>query len=75
MDLVASNHEESGVTAATALSSDYTSLDYSLQLQIGIARAVAAGAAPLPSQQGVGPSAAPAGRGAPMTIPEVTRGQ
>jgi hypothetical protein len=36
------------IKAATALSPDYVSVDYSLQLQIGIARAINAGQASLP---------------------------
>jgi hypothetical protein len=37
------------IKAATALSSDYVSVDYSLQLQLGIARAVNEGQATLPT--------------------------
>ena len=37
------------IKAATALSSDYVSVDYSLQLQLGIARAINAGQASLPT--------------------------
>ena len=37
------------IKAATAFSPDYVSLDYSLQLQIGISRAVNAGQASLPA--------------------------
>jgi hypothetical protein len=37
------------IKAATALSPDYVSVDYSLQLQIGIARAINAGQASLPA--------------------------
>ena len=46
------------VKAATALSPDYVSLDYSLQLQLGIARAMAAGQASLPATlNSIGPTA------------------
>jgi hypothetical protein len=41
------------IKAFTPLSGDYYSVDYSLQLQIGIARAVEAGQASLPSGTGV----------------------
>jgi hypothetical protein len=62
------------IRAATPLSPSYTSLDYSLQLQIGIARAVEAGAATLPAPQGALPGAARISS-QPLKIPEVTRGQ
>jgi hypothetical protein len=62
------------IRSATALSPSYTSLDYSLQLQIGIARAVEAGAATLPAPQGVLPGGATTSP-SPLKIPEVTRGQ
>jgi hypothetical protein len=38
------------IKVATALSPDYTSVDYSLQLQLGIARAIEAGQASLPTR-------------------------
>jgi hypothetical protein len=41
------------IKAFTPLSGDYFSVDYSLQLQIGIARAVEAGQATLPTGTGV----------------------
>jgi hypothetical protein len=41
------------IKSATALSGDYYSVDYSLQLQLGIARAIQAGQASLPSGTGV----------------------
>lgn len=41
------------IKAATALSGDYYSVDYSLQLQLGIARAIQAGQASLPAGTGV----------------------
>jgi len=41
------------IKAATPLSGDYYSVDYSLQLQLGIARAIQAGAASMPSNSGV----------------------
>src|SRR5262249_49114048 len=37
------------IKSATALSADYISVDYSLQLQMGISRAITAGKASLPS--------------------------
>jgi len=37
------------IKAATALSPDYVSVDYSLQLQLGISRAINAGQASLPA--------------------------
>jgi hypothetical protein len=40
------------IKAGTALSPDYVSVDYSLQLQIGIARAINAGQAPSRPQRG-----------------------
>jgi hypothetical protein len=64
------------IRAATALSADHVSLDYSLQLQQGIAHAVEAGAATLPpSPNGVSPRGGAGGRSAPVKIPEITRGQ
>jgi hypothetical protein len=62
------------VRAATALSGDYWSVDYSLQLQMGIARAVGAGQASLPVNLGVrGPVS---GSRAPATkLPVITRDQ
>lgn len=50
-------------------------LPYSLQLQIGIARAVAAGAASLPTPPGVAPAGTGGRRGVTVAIPEVTRDQ
>jgi hypothetical protein len=41
------------IKSFTPLSDDYYSVDYSLQLQIGIARAVQAGQASLPAGTGV----------------------
>ncbi len=41
------------IKAATPLSGDYYSVDYSLQLQLGIARAIQAGQASLPTGTGV----------------------
>lgn len=61
------------IKAATRLSPDYLSVDYSLQLQLGISRAINAGQASLPPNLNVGGRGA--GRSAaPVTnIPEITR--
>ena len=55
------------VKAATALSPDYVSVDYSLQMQAGIVRAVAAGQARLP------PDLNSTGRGTTRRRPVATR--
>jgi len=69
------------IKAATPLSPDYVSLDYSLQLQIGIARAIQGGAS-LPPDLNAAPHAAHAHahakaahthRSVPTEIPEVRR--
>jgi hypothetical protein len=68
------------IKAATPLSPDYVSLDYSLQLQIGIARAIQGGAS-LPPDLNATPHAANAHaraahkhpRSVPTKIPEVRR--
>ena len=71
----------SNVKAATPLSADYVSVDYSLQIQLGIKRALDAGAASLPAALNTVVHAAPARRLAAarrpvaQTIPAVTRGE
>jgi hypothetical protein len=60
------------VKSAAPLSPDYVSLDYSLQLQLGIARAVNAGQATLPPDLNAMPNAARS-RPVPKKIPEVMR--
>jgi hypothetical protein len=62
------------IKAATRLSPDYISVDYSLQLQLGISRAVNAGQATLPNLPIAGRSAAPPSA-SPTHIEEVTRGE
>ncbi len=59
------------IKAATPLSADYVSLDYSLQLQIGITRAIASGQASLPPMpvHGMAVGAHPG----PPHLKEVTR--
>ena len=66
------------VKSATALSSDYVSVDYSLQLQLGIARAINSGHASLPANintaKAAGPAKAAAHPRPPATkMPEVSR--
>jgi hypothetical protein len=62
------------VKAATALSPDYVSVDYSLQLQLGISRAVNSGMASLPAIPHAVAASPTRGRAsAPFNIPEVTR--
>jgi hypothetical protein len=61
------------IKGTTALSPDYVSVDYSLQLQLGISRAIAAGQASLPaSLNTIGRGS---GRPRPVAthVPEVTR--
>ena len=60
------------IKAATPLSADYVSVDYSLQLQLGIKRALDAGAS-LPPGLNAAPHAAAAARPVATSIPEVTR--
>lgn len=63
------------VKAATPLSPDYISVDYSLQLQLGISRAINAGQASLPANlNAAGPAAAAkAARPVATRLDEVTR--
>jgi hypothetical protein len=62
------------VKAATPLSPDYLSVDYSLQLQLGIARALASGQASLPTNlNALTRGARPTARRPPTKIPEVIR--
>jgi hypothetical protein len=62
------------IKAATPLSADYVSVDYALQLQIGIKRALDAGAS-LPPGLNMIAHAAGAPRPVATSIPEVTRGE
>jgi hypothetical protein len=61
------------IKAATPLSADYVSVDYSLQLQLGIKRALDAGAASLPPGLNAAPHAVAAPRPVAKKIPAVTR--
>jgi hypothetical protein len=61
------------VKSATAVSADYVSLDYSLQLQLGIARAMAAGQASLPASLNSIGRAAGSSRPVAKRVKEVTR--
>ena len=61
------------VKSATAVSADYVSLDYSLQLQLGIARAMAAGQASLPASLNSIGRAAGSSRPVATRVKEVTR--
>ena len=65
------------IKAATRLSPDYVSLDYSLQLQLGISQAVNAGMAALPANlNAASPSAAAtAPRPVATHLDEVMRGE
>jgi hypothetical protein len=65
------------IKAATRLSPDYVSVDYSLQLQLGISRAINSGLAQLPNNlNAVGPSAAAtAPKPVATHLDEVTRGE
>ena len=61
------------VKAATPLSPDYVSVDYSLQLQLGISRAVSSGQAHLPADLNAPTARTGATRRVTTKIPPVTR--
>jgi len=69
------NRYFTNIKAFTPLSADYVSVDYSLQLQLGIARAVNAGQASLPPSLNSAGRAAAAGTPRPVAthLVEVTR--
>jgi hypothetical protein len=61
------------IKAATPLSPDYSSVDYSLQLQLGIARAIEAGQAGLPTRRAMAAHRAATPYSATVKVQGITR--